>query len=148
MKITMKNFSIAAFSVAIIVMLLLIQSCKEVDPTPKATDQVSELLKANTWKMQSVLVDGVDKTSVYAGLTLSFTATNYTSTKGGAVWPATGTWSFADDTGKLINRNDGVLITVEEINATKLSLKLNWAKTILGGRTTSVAGNHTFVFGK
>ncbi len=148
MKITLKTLTVTILSMAMIVMVLFIQSCKTDDPTIAEVDRVATLLKANSWKMQSVIVDGTDKTTVYAGLTLGFTATSYTSSNGGLVWPASGTWTFADDTGKVINRNDGVIITVEEISTTKLSLKLNWAKTTLGGRITGVAGNHTFVFGK
>lgn len=129
--------------------LLSIQSCsKKSDPQPE-TDRVKELLKANTWKIQTVTVDNVDKTSVYAGLTLSFTDATYTTTNGGPVWPASGTWQFADDTGKLITRSDDLSISVEEVTTTKLSLKLTWAKTTLGGgRTASIAGSHLFVFGK
>lgn len=148
MKITLKNFTVTTLGMAVIVMLLFIQSCKSDDPTIAEVDRVATLLKANSWKMQSVIVDGTDKTTVYAGLTLTFTATNYSSSNGGLVWPASGTWTFADDMGKVITRNDGVVISVEEISATKLSLKLNWAKTTLGGRITGVAGNHTFVFSK
>lgn len=129
--------------------LLTMQSCgKKNDPQPE-TDRVMEILKANTWKMTSVTVDNTDRTTVYAGLTLSFTDTNYSTTNGGVVWPTSGTWAFADATGKLITRSDGLAISVEEATTTKLSLKLTWAETTLGGgRASSVAGVHVFVFGK
>ena len=148
MKITLKNFTVAILSMATIIMLVFIQSCKTDDPTISEVDQVATLLKGNSWKMQNVTVNGTDKTSDYTGFTLSFTATNYTTTNGGVVWPSSGTWTFADETGKVITRSDDVIINLEEITATKLSLKLNWAKTTLGGRTTSVAGNHIFVFNR
>ena len=99
--------------------------------------------------MTGVTVDGTDKTSVYTGLTLSFTDTNYTTTNGGVVWPASGTWSFADATGKLITRSDGLSITVEEAIATSIKLKLTWEEGALGGgRAAAVAGVHVFSFGK
>lgn len=148
MKTVSSALKITAFAVAI-TSLLFFQSCKKDDPTIAETDRVAGLLKANMWKMQSVMVDGMDKTTIYTGLILNFTATGYTTTNGGAVWPASGTWMFADATAKLITRSDGLALTVEEITTTKLSLKLNSTKTTLGGgRTSSVAGNHTFVFGK
>jgi hypothetical protein len=128
--------------------LLFTQSCKEDGAQPE-TERVKTLLKSNTWKMQSVQVDNVDKTSVYAGLTLSFTDINYSTTNGGGVWPATGTWSFRDDTGKIIKRNDNLEVTIVEISETSLKLSLSWAASAFGpGRTESVAGNHVFTFVK
>jgi hypothetical protein len=128
--------------------IITLQSCgKKNDPIP-VTEQTKAILRANTWKMTNVTVDGTDKTSVYTGLTLSFTDTDYTTTNGGVVWPGSGTWSFADATGKLITRSDGLSITVEEAIATSLRLKLTWNKTTLGGRTESVGGVHVFSFGK
>lgn len=148
MKIAIKNFTMTLLSIVVIILMVFIQSCKTDDPTISEVDRVSTLLKGNSWKMQSVSVGGIDKTSSFAGLTLTFSTGTYTSTNGGLIWPSSGTWTFADETGKIITRNDGVVINLEEISETKLSLKLNWAKTTLGGRTTSVAGNHIFVFGK
>jgi hypothetical protein len=134
---------------AVIISLLFLKSCKKDDPTIAETDRVAGLLKASTWKMQSVVVDGTDRTTIYTGLILNFTANGYTTTNGGAVWPASGTWLFADVTAKLITRSDGLALTVEEITTTKLSLKLTWSKSTLGGgRTSSLAGVHVFVFGK
>jgi hypothetical protein len=142
---TLKITTLAAVTVS----LLFLNSCKKDDPAIAETDRVAGLLKASTWKMQSVMVDGTDRTTIYTGLILNFTANGYTTTNGGAVWPASGTWLFADVTAKLITRSDGLALTVEEITTTKLSLKLTWSKSTLGGgRTSSLAGVHVFVFGK
>lgn len=128
--------------------LLFMQGCKKDSAQPES-ERVKALLKSNTWKMQSVQVDNVDKTSVYAGFTLSFTDVNYSTTKGGGVWPASGTWTFVDDTGKKIKRNDNLEVTITEISNTSLKLSLSWAAGTLGpGRTESVAGNHVFSFVK
>lgn len=123
-----------------------ISGCDSSEPQPE-TERVKELLTATEWKMQTVTVDGADQTSVYAGLRLSFTSSSYTATNGGAIWPASGTWSFADESGKMINRNDGLQLTVDEVTAIKLALKLSWSKTTLG-RVESVSGAHVFVFNK
>ena len=83
--------------------LLLIFSCGPTDPTPaaepSATEQVKTVLTSGAWKIQSVAVDGTDQTSVYKGLSLSFTNTSVNATNGGAVWPSSDTWKFTDETG-------------------------------------------------
>jgi hypothetical protein len=141
----MKNIN-SIVSALVMVSLLFIAGCKKDDPQPE-TARVQELLKANSWAIQTVTVNEVDQTSLFAGLTLSFTNTNYATTNGGVVWPASGTWEFTDETAKTIERNDGLQITINEITSTSLKLALNWTTTTLGsGRTSSVAGDHEFIF--
>ena len=146
-KITLKSTLILFASV-----LLFASGCSKSDPTPAAeTDAMknTKLLTTGTWNIQTVQVDGMDKTIVYKNLKLTFTSTGFTSTGGGSVWPTTGTWKFADDTGKVITRGDGLSINTTEISATKLVLTLTWTKTTLdGGRIESIAGSHVFTFGK
>lgn len=126
--------------------LLFIAGCKKDDPQPE-TDRVKGLLIANNWRIQTVTVDGTDQTASFSGLTLSFTPTNYTTTNGGVVWPASGSWSFSDNTGKKILRSDGQEITVTEVSATVLKLSLTRAKGTLGpGRISSLSGKHDFNF--
>jgi hypothetical protein len=129
--------------------LLFLQSCGNKGADPSPIDQMKTILTSGSWKLQNVLVDGVDKTSVYTGLTLQFTATNFTTTNGLALWPAAGTWQFADDTGKNVTRGDGLPIIIEEATTSKLVLKLTSSKTTLGsGRINSLPGVHVFTFGK
>ena len=121
------------------------------DPAPAETDtqKNTKLIVASSWTVQSVLVDAVDKSTVYKDLKLTFTAGGFTATNGGTVWPASGSWSFTDDSGKVISRSDGVTINLTEISATKMVLSLAWTKTTLsGGRAQSVSGQHVFTFGK
>jgi len=132
----------------LLMILLTMQSCKKDNPKLE-TDRVREILTDRTWNIQTVTIGSTDKTTAYDGMTLSFTNTSYFAVNGGLVWPNTGTWAFADKTGKLITRGDGLAITVEEATAVKLVLKLTWAKTTLGsGRTSSLAGEHVFTFSK
>lgn len=66
---------------------------------------------------------------------------------GSVVWPASGTWTFTDNTAKKIKRNDNLEVTITEVSATVLKLSLAWTTGTLGtGRTTSIAGNHVFSF--
>jgi hypothetical protein len=122
--------------------------CKGSDD-PSAADVNTQKLIANTWKLSSVQVDAVDQTSLFTGMTLKFTATNYTTTNGGVVWPASGTWTFTDDTAKKIKRNDNLEIAITEITDASLKLTLSWtAGTFGSGRVASVAGTHVFTFAK
>ena len=128
--------------------LLALASCKKDDENLR-TDRVRKLLTRNTWTIQSVEVDGLDKTSSHAGLTLHFTNTQFTTTHGGVVWPASGIWTFADDNGKRIVRSDDIEMIIEEVSATKLVLSFTWMETTLGpGRLSSTSGEHVFTFVK
>src|SRR5436190_4270793 len=139
MKINVRTIISSLVSVAVIVGFAHLAACKKKDPAPSATSK----LTANNWVMQSVTVDGVDKTSLYAGLTIKFTATAFTTTNGGAVWPATGTWHWTNNEQTVFERNDGLPVTAEVTDST-LKLSLVWAKNTLGGKVQSVAGNHIF----
>lgn len=135
------------FSCTIMILLLVLSACG--DSSPSATEVTVNQLKANTWRINSVIVDATDQTALFNNMTLSFTATDYTTTNGKAVWPASGTWSFTDDTAKKIKRSDNLEITIVEITEATLKLSLTWATGTLGtGRVESVAGNHVFSFVK
>lgn len=137
--------------IGLVVLSVTFTGCKKKneEPKPNKTDQVKSMLTGGKWTMQSVTVDGVDKTDVYAGLTVTFTSSGYTSTNGAPVWPASGTWFFQDDTGVLIGRGDGTSIVIENITQTNLKLDLSWPTNTLGsGRVSSVAGNHVFTFSR
>lgn len=146
----MKNTIIkSSVSVLIISSLLFIIACGSDPAGPTAKEETTKVLTSGAWKMQSVSVDGTDQTTVYTGLAITFTETGFTTTKGGLVWPATGTWSFKDDTAKSMVRNDGIEVTLVEATTSKLVLKLAWSKTTIGpGRVASVSGQNTFTFGK
>lgn len=139
---------IRMLAVAFFAYLLPLTGCKN-DDGKLETDRVRKLLTANPWSMQSVIVDGTDKTSSHTGLTLNFANAQYTTTHGGVVWPASGIWTFADDTGKIIVRSDDVEMTIEEITTDKLVLTFTWTETTLGpGRLSSTSGEHVFTFVK
>lgn len=142
----MKNILRTSLSVVIIASILFMMACGST-PGPTAKEEATTLLTSGAWKMQSVSVDGTDQSAVYAGLVLTFTATGFSSAKGGLVWPATGSWNFKDETAKSIVRNDGLEVTLVEATTSKLALKLAWAKTTIGpGRVASVGGQNTFTF--
>lgn len=145
---------VASYILAISAFAFQLQSCgSKGDPTPQQTEakKNQEILTSagssgsGGWKAQSVLVDGVDDTSIYSNLKLSFSDTEFASTNGGSVWPTSGTWKFTDDSGQTIERGDGLLIGVDEITSNSLTLSLTWTETTLGpGRIKSTSGKHVF----
>ncbi|GHM98931.1 hypothetical protein WSM22_04210 [Cytophagales bacterium WSM2-2] len=149
MKSQLRNsnkMSGVALCLASLVILALSQGCNK--NTPSAKEVSTNLLVAHDWKLSTLSVDGVDKTSLYAGMTLSIATGTYTTVNGAPVWPATDTWTLSND-GKTITRGDGIEVSVTAITADGLTLTLNWTmNTFAGGRTASVAGNHVFTFVK
>lgn len=144
----MKKISLL-ISITSLVAMLLLASCGGDDETQSETDRVRDILKSGTWKVQTVSVTNTDQTALYKNLTLTFTDANYTTTNGANVWPASGGWSFTDDTAKTISRSDGITIAVGEATTTKLVLSFDWGRTTIGpGRAESISGAHVFTFGK
>lgn len=132
-------------SVLCLTFMILFTACSEEEPAP--SDAVLSKLKSKTWKISSVQVDGVDQTTLFAGMTLTFTVKDYQVNPANAIWPASGTWQFTDKEGTVIKRNDGLEITVAEITETSLKLSLQWSKNTFGaGRAASVSGQHLFTF--
>lgn len=134
---------------ALVVCMFLMACGGDNEPEPTPADQIRALLIASEWRLETVQVDGIDKTDVYSGLKLQFTTNGYTAISGKAIWPATGTWSFTDDAATKLKRNDGLEIDIISITTTKLELGLTWTETTIGsGRVGSVGGRHAFVFVK
>lgn len=141
---TGKIILMASCFVLLIGGMISLGSCKKKKVDPDA----AALLKSGTWKIKTVSVDGADKLSLFTGMTLSFTATNFSSTNAVPVWPASGTWTINTDK-TVITRGDGVAVNIDNVSETALGLSLTWGKTTLnGGRTGSVAGKHVFAFTK
>jgi hypothetical protein len=144
-----KKIVTMVFSSLALCLVLMLASCGD-DATQSEADRVKDILISGTWKVQTVGVGNTDQTLLYKNLTLTFTGANYTTTTNGAnIWPASGGWSFTDDTAKTILRSDGVSMAVGEATTTKLVLSFQWNNTTIGpGRGESIAGPHVFTFGK
>jgi len=124
--------------------LCILPGCNSSE-TPISSNEVTQkLLTSKKWSSGSATIDGVS-TDLFTSLTLSFDTNNpiftYTATNGGAVWPASGTWSFVGEDGKRIKRNDGLDVIIESIDEKQLVISYTWFSTTYGGgRTTGVKG--------
>ena len=137
-------------STLLILGLLSIESCnkRSDDNNLSAKDKTSALLLSVPWNVNTVVADGTDQTTVFTGMTLSFNSTSYTTTKGGALWPSNGEWTYADESGKSLLRSDGLLVTILDISSTSLTLSFISTKGSIGWRVNSISGNYIFTFRK
>jgi len=126
-----------------LLLVTLFIGCSEPESISEA-ERVTNLLKASGWKVSSVQVDGLAST-LFTGMTLTFTNTSFSSTNATPVWPATGSWSFQANSTTNIKRSDGVDVVINSISETSLVLSLNWTKKTFGnGKSESIAGQHLF----
>jgi hypothetical protein len=120
-------------------------ACHKKGNDPVSEETLTNLISA-PWRINKVTVDGVDQSTSFTGFTLAFTNNHsYTTTHGGLLWPATGEWSFKDETNKVLRRSDDVEIELIEITPTTLKMKMLWSVSGLGyGRTNSIQGQYLF----
>jgi len=132
-------------SIITIICLALISGCKSesADPTPQDNQKTLLINNGVSWVPGSVSKDGLDVTDQFSGFKLTVGDFTYTTVNAlPSAWPASGTWSFANDSGTLVDRNDGVQITAA---VTTSSLQLTFSVTgIGGGRTKGVDGEYVF----
>ena len=104
----------------LIMFVALVIGCQSDDPTgPTAQEEAFELL-AGDWTFGtngSITLDNQDVSQNYSGFTLSFTDGTYTTTNGGDLFRATGTWTWANQAAGSIT-----LDTNEEVNIIELGL--------------------------
>jgi hypothetical protein len=130
----------------LVIVSLTHTACDGNDPAPR--DNMLKQL-TGSWHISRVTVDGMDHTGLFDDFNLVITTQQFSATNGEPVWPASGTWAFADDQAKTFTRDDGIIVTIESISNTQLRLSLMWTKTTIGaGRARSVSGAHVFEFEK
>lgn len=116
------------------------------DPNPQ-TDVTTKL--QGTWKIQSLMVDGVDKTSLFLGFAISFvSSSNFNTSNGGQIFPNSGSFGFADSNATIL-RLSGVPDITFVVTDTSLKMTLSWTKNTFGsGRIESISGQHVFTMNK
>jgi hypothetical protein len=145
MKKIKSSLILLQYFIGAIVISAYLMSCSNGSPQPASPQsQAQTLLTSGTWKLQSESVDGVDQTALYQGFTINFTTSNFTTTNGRVIWPASGTWSFQGTSATTITRNDGVVVQIQVL-ASSLVMTIDWPTTTLNsGRTESTKGNNVF----
>ncbi len=133
-------------SILFIICLAFISGCKSdsADPTPQDSQKTLLINNGLSWTIGTVTKDGLDVTDQFTGFKLTVGDFTYTTVNAlASAWPASGTWSFANEAGTLVDRSDGVQVTVV---VTTSSLKLTFSVTGLGdgGRTKGVDGQYVF----
>lgn len=131
---------------AIFGLILHLSSCDKTDDLTAQGLQLRKLI-SKTWSMQSVYVDGVDRSSLFDHMQLTIGENTFTTTNGGMVWPASETWHFSNTQGTVIERGDQLVINIVEVTEVSLKLSLIWTETTFGpGRSKSIAGEYIFSF--
>jgi hypothetical protein len=152
MKTIINKLKAFAFFITFVTFVFSFGSC--LDDTKSTVEVVKEevvkaKLTASPWKIGQVTVGGVDQSSLYPNLVITFTEKGFTTVNGGVIWPATGTWVFTSSNATSIETSNGLMIDIAEITDTTLKLVLQWDKTTIGtGRSKSISGLHVFSFGK
>jgi hypothetical protein len=133
----------------IFLLVLLFSSCKKDDPKPTEVERVTALLQGNAWAIKDVKVDGV-VLDLYANLKVTFaSAGTYTSVNGGAIWPASGTWKFKDESATTIVRQDDLEIGIQNIDEASLTITFTWKDDVfVEGRKAAVSGKHVLVLSR
>ncbi|MFZ1807196.1 MAG: hypothetical protein WAU36_08245 [Cyclobacteriaceae bacterium] len=134
-------------SIILIVCLAFMSGCtiKGEDPSPLTPQEEQKILLLNnglSWNLSSITKDGLDVADQFDGFKLVIGDLTYTATNSlPTAWPAQGNWSFANERGTLIERNDGVQVAVE-VSTTLLKLTFSVTGLGSGGRAKGVDGEY------
>ncbi|MEQ8925891.1 MAG: hypothetical protein RLO81_08765 [Fulvivirga sp.] len=148
----MNRYIKLALTISLVALIGVLSGCDDDDSSgPAATtevDRVFGLLSSSGWSVSEVLVDDLDFSSTYSGLSINFQEGTYTSVNGGAIFGASGTWNFTSSSAEQILIDGETEIDILEISENSLVVGLTWNQNTLGtgGRTSSVSGNHVFTF--
>ncbi len=142
--------------VAALAGLAFLNSCKSDEPTLSDEQRVTKILTDNggKWNLPAVAgvtVDGLDVTQdLFKDFSITFGEGTLTTTGTTPVWLRQDTWSFKDQSAKIIVRGqDNKEITISEITDNQLVLTLEWEyQTFEGGRAKSIKGTHQFTMEK
>lgn len=143
--------------ISITAVLLTYAGCKGKgsDPEPIADVQFDKLKK--TWKINTVSLDGADKTADYTSFQLTVSGTKGTppfdySTSGRpslSPWKSSGKWDFGTAVETQIIRDKGTadeLAMTYAVTESTLTISFNFSGTGYAARTGVVSGDWVFTF--
>jgi hypothetical protein len=137
----------------LMVVLTTTLSCDKKEDSGERLQEVISKLVGKTWTIQSVVEEGIDRTLIYEGMTITFeqqsasSRLKYVTEKAGPVWAIQGTLD-CQYAGRLeMYRDDNILCAVQSITDSELEIEvINFPYSIGPGRTESTGGNHVFTF--
>ena len=128
-------------------LLFILINCSSTDPAPEVTDEEKQIKKlAKTWALGMVHHGAEDVTYRFEDFMLTLTSEKKYTTSGKRgdydyePFKASGSWEFAGDNLNLINRNDGVVMSVQ---VNENALVLTFDITEENGRTAGI-GEYRF----
>lgn len=139
--------SMTNISIAIVLFAALsISSCND---EPTVAEKVEGMLVSVAWSKPIVTVDGIDQSNLYQAFAITFTKANYTTSGGSPLWPSTGTWTFKDESARVLLLDGTREVQINEITGTNLELAVqNNNTTFKSGRVNSIIGKNVFRLSK
>ena len=143
--------------VALAVTFMMCGSDPGPDPVePTEVEKATETLTSGTatWAPSGsagITADGTDVTEeFFNGFSITFTATTFTTTGNTPFFEATDTWTFKDETAKVIVRgSDGKEMPITSLTDSQLKFTLEWDQTTYEeGRNKSIPGTYEFTLTK
>lgn len=129
--------------IIIIFGLVFLNSCGD-DPTdvdPSIQEEVFEALSGD-WGLNngagSIILDGTDVSANFPNFSLSFNDGIYSTTVGGDLFDASGTWEWLDEQAKQLELNDGKVITIILLNEQRFTFSF----TEGGARAAGLPGSY------
>lgn len=153
----MKAFRILAL-LFISAVLLTYAGCKGNDPDPVPVTDVQFDKLNKTWKINTVSLDGADKTADYTGFQLTLSGTkgtppfNYATSGRPSLspWPASGKWDFGAAPETQMIRDKGTadeLAVTYAVTESTLTISFTFNGTGYAARTGVVKGAWIYTFG-
>ncbi|KYG71349.1 hypothetical protein EV198_3436 [Roseivirga ehrenbergii] len=130
-------------NIVLVLFVGLIIGCEPDDPIGPTNKELAFEKLAGTWKYGTngkIILDGQDVSLNYPGFTLSFTDGTYTTTNGGDLFRATGTWAWVNEAAGSVNLDTGEEVIILELSLTHF--KFSFTHTG-GGVAAGTSGNYT-----
>jgi hypothetical protein len=144
--ISMKNSNIKMALTILLFPTICLLGCED-EPTVK--EKTEAMLISGEWNKPIVTVDGIDESALYQDFTIKFTSNSYTSSGGSPLWPSSGTWTFKDESAKVLILDNTKEIQINEITDVNLELAIqNDNTTFTSGRVNSIKGKNVFRLSK
>lgn len=144
----MESKSIGLFNAAFTFITVVVMAFACGNETTVA-DETRALLKARTWSVYSVQMDGIDKTSMFSGMKINFEDQVYTAQNGGFIWGSDLrlSWAFQDTEATKFAIGSGPTVYIQELTKSSMTLRLRWSLDDFGGGATSPeSGLYVFEF--